>query len=448
MILLRHLTSAAERLIEQEYEAWTLCGMPLLERGMAGYSSLAWEGKAQERRYVRWLGGLAGYDEFSGRLGVVLRRRRLCGLTLCSWSHRNAWERHCVLGLRVRAVPDAFLRRFTAECAESLAAGHDHVYILTRHCGDAFQVLTLLRGIIRVRGSHRPLLLVFTASMHDLARMLCPELPCRLFCSDYPYLQELNARFTCESFAAGGQMFTILFTDWYCSTVLTQAHRRLGGGSRRLEALAASYGVSYDPRCDGRAAILEDAARSLQEKCDRAGFTAENFVLLAPESFTLRPLRRRFWAELARRFMEDGHGVFINMLAGRPESAGHAYLRPAMTDQDLHGSWPEGCHSFYLTFAEVYALAARAARIVTMRSGLAELLAQLPVPMEVLYTGADPGQVRRTMSLYAMEQYPGADMGRIREFSLQEVPERQCLDLICPPHAGGGRRIIRRSGPG
>ena len=179
--------------------------------------------------------------------------------------------------------------------------------------------------------------------------------------------------------------------------------RRRGDG-HKLQHYARYLGCATSDIDVPRLRLLPVAEAEALGEARRHQLEVDNFVMLCPESYSARGPGRPFWQRLAQALRARGCDVYVN--ATRPDT------------------WPrEAGHTFELGVAAVCALAGRARRIIALRSGLTELLAQSGVPLDVLY-GSLP---RPAHSLFL---FPHVAAGQLREYDLRELGAERCLQLL------------------
>lgn len=93
-----------------------------------------------------------------------------------------------------------------------------------------------------------------------------------------------------------------------------------------------------------------------------------NFVFLAPEARSCQLMDNNFWIKLINTLNANGYDIFVNMVDNI---------------LDLKDAKYKTCE---LTYSEAFALAKRAKKIISLRSGFTEFLLQTETPIDVLYT--------------------------------------------------------------
>ena len=163
---------------------------------------------------------------------------------------------------------------------------------------------------------------------------------------------------------------------------------------------------------------LEDE-RSMLEKVSKTGLNLDKFVFIAPEAQSCKLYDEDFWCELINQFQAKGYDVFVNLV-----------------EDDVRLKSAIDYKTCDLNFAEVFALARRSKKIVSLRSGFTEFLLQTGVPIDVLYTKFrhrhffDDMDIYHVMSGFGLTQLPFVDKEKIREFNMFEISQSTCLKEI------------------
>ena len=158
---------------------------------------------------------------------------------------------------------------------------------------------------------------------------------------------------------------------------------------------------------------------SMLNKVAKTGLNINKFVFLAPEAQSCKLYDEDFWCLLINKLQERGYDVFVNLV-----------------EDDIKLKGAIDFKTCYLTFAEAFALAKRAKKIVSLRSGFTEFLLQTNVPMDVLYTKFkhrhffDDMDIYHVMSGFGIMQIPLIDKFKIREFNMFEISQIECLNKI------------------
>ena len=128
------------------------------------------------------------------------------------------------------------------------------------------------------------------------------------------------------------------------------------------------------------------------------GLNLDNFVIISPEANSCKLLPEEFWKDLISQLKIQGFDIFVNI------------------SLDLFGSNDIDYKSCYLTYSEAYALATRAKKIYSLRSGFTEFLLNTKIPMEVYYTSFFRTQAAEKIRYgFGLDKIPNVDTTLIKE---------------------------------
>ena len=165
--------------------------------------------------------------------------------------------------------------------------------------------------------------------------------------------------------------------------------------------------------------IQTNTENEVQEKAQEIGLNLDKFVFLAPEAKYCRLLDEDFWESLINKLQEKGYDVFVNLVGNDIQ------LQDAISFKTCN-----------LGFAEAFALAKKAKKIISLRSGFTEFLLQTDVKMDVLYTKFrhrqffDDMGIEQTMSGFGLFQLPFINKENIKEFNMVEMDNTTCINKI------------------
>ena len=148
------------------------------------------------------------------------------------------------------------------------------------------------------------------------------------------------------------------------------------------------------------------------EKVSATGLNLDKFVFLTPEAQSCKLCDEGFWCELINKFQSEGYDVFVNL------ASDNVRLQNTISYKTCS-----------LSLEEAFALAKRAKKIVSLRSGFTEILLQTEAPMDILYTEFrhrpcfGDMDVQHVMSGFGIAQLPLVEKEKIREIEVQEIVE-------------------------
>ena len=157
---------------------------------------------------------------------------------------------------------------------------------------------------------------------------------------------------------------------------------------------------------------------SMLKKIENLKLNLDNFVFIAPEAQSCMLLDNSFWVSLIKSFKEKGYDVFVNLVDN---------------SVDLTGAEYKSC---FLTYSEVFALAQKSKKIISLRSGLTEFLVQTNIPVDVLYTKFrnrhfyDDMSVEQVMSGFSIRKLYNVNPKLINEYNFQNYARQDLINEI------------------
>ena len=290
---------------------------------------------------------------------------------------------------------------------------HDDIYILSANSGEIYLTLTyIIDALIKKNGSKKPLL-VATQKYHvDLIKMICPDLP-------HIYIKKLRLKIIGESFKVNDFRFFLLFDSNHFKQVEADIKSNDLGKHHYFKSILNRFDLKESDLGIRNITVPADIEQSMIHKVTNIGLNLEKFVFLAPEAQSCMLYDEDFWCSLIREFQQKGYDVFVNLV-----------------DDEVKLKSASGYKTCYLSFAEAFALAKRAKKIVSLRSGFTEFLTQTGVPISVLYTKFRYRHVFNDMDSYhvmsgfGLVQLPFVDVNKIQEYNMFETSSRECITKI------------------
>ena len=136
----------------------------------------------------------------------------------------------------------------------------------------------------------------------------------------------------------------------------------------------------------------------------------KKFVIIAPEANSLAKLPRKFWLDIIAQLKKQGYDIFIN-----------SYLSECNVDN---------VKTARLSLEELFCLAQKSERIITLGSGLAVLLALTQVPMDIIYTELSATKITYTAT-QAIEKYSVFHLPMVKKENITEYNvDTETLDNI------------------
>ena len=371
------------------------------------------------KRYYGYM-GLEKYQEFCGGLVSILESKdnnnskketKILNKSIIKRVEENNYRIYSFLGKECKKI--SRIDEFKKQYFKYFSKEHDDIYILMGNSGEIYLALTyLIDSLLKKNESKKPLF-VATQKYHvDIINMICPDM-------SYVYIEKMKLNIVNDRFAIDNFRFFLLF-HWnhFYKVVFDIVNHKLGA-HHYFKSMLGKLEMSENDIRMRRMNIPHSTEQSMLEKVNKTGLHLDKFVFLAPEAQTCIHYDENFWVALIKKLQEVGYDVFVNLVG---------------KDIDLNNTMDfKTCK---LSFAEAFALAKRAHRIVSLRSGFTEFLLQTEVPIDVLYTkfkhkytfgGVDSYHF---LYGYGLVQLPFADIDKIREFNMFEISSVECLNKI------------------
>lgn len=290
---------------------------------------------------------------------------------------------------------------------------YDDIYVLRANSGEIYLTLTYIIDALIKRNNSKSPLLVATQKYHvDMIKMICPDIP-------YVYTKKLKIRIAGDSFNIDKYRFFLLFDSCHFKQVEHDIKRNPLGEHHYFKSILKKLNMTeHDIKYRKISVPLEDE-QSMLNKIAKTGLNINKFVFIAPEAQSCKLYDEDFWVELINNLQEKGYDVFVNLV-----------------EDDIKLKGALDFKTCDLSFAEAFALAKRAKKIVSLRSGFTEFLLQTDVPIDVLYTKFrhrhffDDMDIYHVMSGFGITQIPFVDKSKIQEFNMFEMSQMQCLEKI------------------
>lgn len=361
-------------------------------------------------RHQSFLGGLITTikvnDQYTDRSKKDIM---LFGCSITKRIEENNYRNYYFLGKKYRSV--SLIDEFKKHYFKYFDKKHDDIYILNANSGEIYLTLTyIIKNLIRRNQSKNPLL-VATQKYHiDMIKMICPDIP-------YVYVKKIRLRLIEDSFKIDNFRFFLLYSGVHFKQVEMDIKSHEIGEHHYFKSILNRLNMTEQDLEMNNAVVVLDSERSMLEKIKETGLNLDKFVFLAPEAQSCKLYDEDFWALLINNFQDMGYDVYLNL-----------------TDKTkIKAKDYKTCD---LSYAEAFALAKRAKKIISLRSGFTEFLLQTGVPIDVLYTKFrhrhffDDMDIYHVMSGFGLTQIPFIDRSKIQEFNMFEISQKDCLEKI------------------
>lgn len=363
-------------------------------------------------RYQEFLGGLITTTKLNSKESDSSNKEiKILGKSVIKRAEENNYRVYSFLGKEYKKV--SLLKEFKKLYFKYFSNEYDDIYILRANSGEIYLTLTyLIDSLIKKNGSKKPLL-VATQKYHiDMIKMICPDLP-------YVYIKKLNLKVVGDTFVIDKFRFFLLFDSVHFRKVELDIKENELGKHHYFKSILDRLDFTEKDLQMRRMNVLHSAEQSMLEKVEKTGLNLNKFVFLAPEAQSCKLYDEDFWVVLVNKLQEMGYDVWVNLV-----------------EKDIKLKNAIDFKTCDLSFAEAFALAKKAKRIVSLRSGFTEFLLQTDVPIDVLYTKFRHRHIFNDMSSYhvlhgfGLVQLPFVNVENIQEFNMFEMAPVECLECI------------------
>ena len=333
------------------------------------------------------------------------------GKTLIQRTEANNYKTYSLFGKPFFKI--SLIDQFKKSYFSHFAPNHDHIYILRANAGETYLTLTyLLNSLIKKNNSKNPLL-VATKKYHiDMIKMICPEIP-------YTYIKKMKFKIVGDDFEIDNFKFFFLFSNAHFRQVEDDIKKHALGQSHYFDSILNRLGLKSDDIKMRKIADISGYEQSMLEKIGKTGLNLDKFVFIAPEAQSCKLYDEEFWVALINKLQQIGYDIYVNL-----------------TNDAIKLKGATGFKLCDLNFGESFALAKRAQKIVSLRSGFTEFLLQTNTPIDVLYTKFRNRHIFNDMDTYhvmsgfGLSTIPYVDMSKIQEFNMFETSSIDCLNKI------------------
>lgn len=274
----------------------------------------------------------------------------------------------------------------------------DYAYVLSANSGEIYLFLTyLLDSLIKKDGAKNPILIATKKYHIDLIKMIVPEIP-------YLHSKQLYTNIKKEKFVIKGVNFKVIFLNDHFLRVEKNISDKNFKEAHYFTEMIKTLELTEQDVKQRKIKLLSESESSMLQKTQKIGLNLENFVIISPEANSCQALPNKFWEDLIEAKQKEGFDIFVNV---------------ALDKFLLNNIDYKTC---YLSYAEVYALALRAKKIYSLRSGLTEFLLQTNVPIETYYTGFFKSNLTAEVirSGFSMNKIPNVNNNLLKEILIND----------------------------
>ena len=324
-------------------------------------------------------------------------------------------ERHCwdltILGIKVLYYNKKCLKFFYIpiwkfnwrkkwldKLQSQIDPKYDDIYLLRHNIGETTVELMLLKERIKANKSQKPLLIVWNKKNIGYYKMFVKD----IVDMQYIKLHQFDVM----------SVFSEKMGD-YKEVILKQNNQRFICSTPQVADYMLEYNINnfyaYIRDCcripenaiPNLPVISEQTKANVIQIMQKLGLH-NKFVIIAPEANSLVKLPSEFWQDIMMQLKKQGYDIFMNAYHS---ACGVDYVK---TDR--------------LSLEELFGLAQKSERIITLGSGLAVLLALAQVPMDIIYTEFADKKIgytaTQTIEKYSVFHLPMVKKENITEYNI------------------------------
>lgn len=312
----------------------------------------------------------------------------------------------CGICLHQTSKINVFLKKYRKYFTKDF----DDIYILNANSGEIYLFLAHIFGTYAKKNGSKKPLLVATKDYHiPIIKVLCPEIP-------YIFLKNAAGTLKSKVFSSKVHRFYMIFEHPYFLKVESKIKNHSSPNCHYFKSILERCKINKKEIISRKVKIDKLTRKSMLEKVFKTGLAINNFILLAPEAKSCKLLDDNFWMRTISELKKQGYDIFLNI---------------ACNKVNLKNT---GCKTCFLSYAEVFALAKRAKKIIALRSGLTDFLVSCGTPMDVLYTGFPKRPLFGEMSAedvlsgFNLSELPNFNGKLIKEFNMEQLSTQEYLD--------------------
>lgn len=272
---------------------------------------------------------------------------------------------------------------------------HDDIYILRHNIGETTVELMFLQARIKANKSKNPLLIVWNKKNIGYYKMFVKDNV------DMQYIK-LNQYDIMSVFAQRDEN--------YKEVIFKQNNQRFICSTPQIAENMVLYNeknfYDYIKKCSQIPenahpvfpSVSEDTKANVTKIMRNLGLS-KKFIIIAPEANSLKKIPQEFWQDIIVQLKKKGYEIFVNSFLCE------CTVRNAKTQA--------------ISLEELFCLAKKSERIITLGSGLAVLFALAQVPMDIIYTEFADKNIGYTAT-QAIEKYSVFHLPMVKKENITE----------------------------
>ena len=324
--------------------------------------------------------------------GTIKKHYILGGLIRYKENQRHCWTLS-VLGIKLLHYNKEFLKllyipilkfnwkkRWLNKLQSQIDPKYDDIYLLRHNIGETTVELMFLQARIKANKSKKPLLIVWDKKNIGYYKMFVKDNV------DMQYIK-LNQYDIMSVFAQRDENYKeVIFKQnnqrFICSTPQIAENMVLHNGKNFYDYIKKCSHIPENAH-PVFPSVSENTKANVTKIMQNLGLS-KKFVIIAQEANSLEKIPQEFWQDIIVQLKKKGYDVFVNSFLCE------CTVKKAKTQA--------------ISLEELFCLAKKSERIITLGSGLAVLLALVQVPMDIIYTEFADKKIGYTAT-QAIEKY-------------------------------------------
>lgn len=336
-------------------------------------------------RYSKWLGGLLITEKIQDDFHAKRLKKGYIGkFLLWQYGYQNNLYSIIIMGISIfhKEAHLLFFKRY----GRFVVPNTDHIYIINSDLGELYCFLAYFVKLLLIQDQVKhPLFWVTQFKHREMIRLFYPH-------AKVVYIGQLYKYFADSHFICDNIPCTCVFSSKYYAT---SVEGMLAGKTTYFRSMVHALHLKNLNKKSlkvGLVQISDSIHQSALNKLTTCNLQDTHFVFIAPEAITCQQLPWNFWNQVVTFCNKQGWKCFFNI---------------------VHSTTllPKGAISCPLSLTEALVFAKHARCIISLKSGLSELLLQTGKPLHVIYTNFSstnrlPMTAQQVYAGFKMEQLP------------------------------------------
>ncbi len=346
------------------------------------------------------------------------REIRLLGKPICEYgcryftfSEKTAYEKYFDI-FPSKGVREAFFDGILSQLNDD----YDDIYISRMAAiGDTYFLSFMFENWVKKNNSKKPVLVVLNDNAKKVFNLFSPNIECKKI--------DFNKRLAMEIFYndVGNKGFSYKnkrFFSYINKQIILDVHNKVKDNINTpiedcsfVKILSKYYAEFYSKSTTCN--ISEQAKNELLADLEFSGLNLDKFIFISPEASSNCSYDTTFWIEICKRLRDKDYDIFIN-------SSSDTMKIP-------------DCVCGLYDIEQTYYLAQMSKGIISLRSGLNDVLSTINVPHHILYTRFKCNIVSsasENILAFSLKYLPNVNQENISEYDTDELTSDEIIDEI------------------